>query len=257
MNNLKIFWNRHGSLVMSFLTAAGLLTTVVLVADEAPKCKDILEQIDRENLEEDAIKEKTKAAVKAYLPALITGSATIGLIFVNYGINKKRNAVVLEAYTAASSSLALYRNNIREHLGEDADHKVEDGIANERIKKMDPRSIEVSKLKDDDKILCMESYTGRTFRASISAIERAEKGINEKLAKSGIASLNDFYGFLGLSGTRFGDIAGWSTEGLLDGYSTDWLDFRHRGGLDDHSIPCFIVDFIISPSVLYIDEHFG
>ncbi len=77
----------------------------------------------------------------------------------------------------------------------------------------------------------------------------AEYHLNRNFVLRGVASLNEFYAFLGLPETRYGDEVGWT---VADGYS--WIDFEHRlVSRDDGGDDVCVIDMLFPPHAGYLD----
>lgn len=68
------------------------------------------------------------------------------------------------------------------------------------------------------------------------------------------ATLNEFYGYLGLDHIRSGDELGWSTGMNLDYYWQSWIDFNHRKVVMDDGLECRIISILNEP-VVGFDEY--
>ena len=78
----------------------------------------------------------------------------------------------------------------------------------------------------------------------------AEYHLNRNFVQRGYASLNEFYEFLGLPQTKYGDEVGWT---CTDGYC--WIDFEHRLiSRDDGGTEVYAIDMLFPPDAHYLDE---
>lgn len=72
--------------------------------------------------------------------------------------------------------------------------------------------------------LCFDEFSGRMFYSSEKAVNEAVDALNERYIEGEALSLNDFYHYLGIEKTDFGEDFGWSNDGL-GGYG-DIIDIR-------------------------------
>ena len=75
----------------------------------------------------------------------------------------------------------------------------------------------------------------------------AELNINKRFAENGLATLNEFYEFLGLDKIRGCDLIGWESDSMDEFYNRSWIDFEHQlvelgGGLE-----CYILETPVVP----------
>ena len=71
----------------------------------------------------------------------------------------------------------------------------------------------------------------------------AEYHLNRNFVLRGYAPLNEFYEFLGLPKTEYGEMVGWT---ISDGYY--WIDFEHRLiSRDDGGADMYAIDMIFPP----------
>ena len=64
-------------------------------------------------------------------------------------------------------------------------------------------------------VIFIEDFTGRRFKASWEAYEYAKRKLQENFSVCGFATLNDFYGLLGLSETSAGEVLGWTLDQMI------------------------------------------
>lgn len=72
--------------------------------------------------------------------------------------------------------------------------------------------------------LCFDEFAGRMFYSCEKAVNDAVDALNDRYVDGEFLTLNDFYRFLGISRTDFGEEYGWPNEGL--GGKGDVIDIR-------------------------------
>jgi hypothetical protein len=60
--------------------------------------------------------------------------------------------------------------------------------------------------------------------------------------------LNDVYYALGIENTKMGDELGWRIEDGL-------IDFDFRSQLNNHGVPCLVIDYKVGPVYNYLETH--
>ena len=102
----------------------------------------------------------------------------------------------------------------------------------------------------DDKVVFYEELSGESIVCYEREIMDAEYHLNRNFALRGYAALNEFYEFLGLPKTDYGDAVGWSMS-----YGYSWIDFEHRLiNRDDGGTPIYSIDMIFPPDDDYLRD---
>ena len=195
------------------------------------------------------------ACWRCYVPAAVTGIATIGCIFGANVLNRRQQASLVSAYALASRSLNNYKQKVKELYGEEAHRKVMSALAVEQSEKHPIYAgtfVATTSLgfeeADEEERLFYDAISSRYFQATISQVLQAEYHLNRNFALSGgFITLNDFYDFLGISKTPEGDKIGWMvSDGLY------WVDFDHQRTVVDDGlngeVECWIIDAPFPPS---------
>lgn len=167
---MSTFWKRNGSTILAFVGAAGVITTAVLAAKETPKAMRILKEAEEEKGEELTKLEVVKTVAPAYIPAVVTGAATIACIFGINSLSKKQQASIASAYALLDSSYKEYRNKVNEIYGDDADDRVKDEIARDKREDAEPST-------DDNVKLFLDFSTLEYFEAPFDkVVQKATMG---------------------------------------------------------------------------------
>lgn len=166
--------------------------------------------------------------LKAYTPAIIFGSISIGSILWSHGIMMKRNLALTAALTGVSRAFNDYRKNVREQYGDEADYNLRHNIVVEKqkVQEKDPETgktktvtKEVKKEKDGTHCRGWSAYS-RCFETGCRnwtkdpstnrvALMSLETWANQRLRTRGYLFLNEVYDALGLDQTLAGSEMGW------------------------------------------------
>ena len=76
--------------------------------------------------------EIVKTAGPAYIPATVTGIATIACIFGANVLNKRRQAALMSAYALLDTSYKEYKGKLKELYGEEVHQNIVNSIAIEK-----------------------------------------------------------------------------------------------------------------------------
>lgn len=238
--NAKLFLNKHASTILTCVGGVGVVATSVMAAKATPKALALAEAAKEKN-EEFTKLDYVVAALPAYIPAIVTGVSTIACIFGANILNKRAQASLVSAYALLNSSYNDYRAKAVELYGDEADDKIKEGVAKDK-------HTGDGKLKDSDKQLFYDDYSGRYFESTIEDVLQAEYNLNRKVALTGGAFLNDFYNELGLSETEYGNYIGWSAGQLKEMHWNPRVEFSHSKFTFDDGLECTIITLESDPT---------
>jgi hypothetical protein len=214
--------------ILSGVAIAGVIGTAVLAVKATPKAMEVLAQAkdDKEYKraseaqesimvegEPLTIKEAVLATWHLYIPAGLSGIATIACIIGANAIGARRTAAVAAAYTLVDSSFREYKDKVLEEIGASKARKVDDEIQKDRLDRNPPTQVIFTGLGEQ---LCYDSLTGRYFKSDIEAIRKAQNEVNATVLRDMYAPHNDFYTLLGLGSTVVGEELGWNIDNLME-----------------------------------------
>jgi len=155
-------------------------------------------------------KERAGFVWKLYIPAGISGVATIICIVSATRIESRRTAAALTAYSLSERALTEYRDKVVEVFGENKERSIRDKIAEDRIAANPPQATVI--VSGVGNVLCCELLTGRYFSSDMETLRKAQNDINAKLLCHDYATLDDLYYMIGLDRTTKSNDIGWSAE---------------------------------------------
>ena len=216
LKHVSQFTKQNSPAILSGIAVAGVIGTAVLAVRATPKAIKRLKDKEEEGNPAILKTEVIEATWSFYVPAALTGAATIACIIGATKIGAKRNAALLAAYTLVDQGFREYREHVLEEVGETKEQKIRDKIMTDRMEKDPYKDNQVIMLAGGDH-LCFESISGRYFRSDIELIRRAENEFNQIMLTGSVghSSLNDWWDLLGLEPTALGDELGWSIDHLL------------------------------------------
>lgn len=238
----KMFVNRNASTILTVVGGVGVVATSIMAVKATPKAMQLLQEVKEEKGEELTKFDIVKKAGPAYIPAMITGAATIACIFGANVLNKKQQAALMSAYALLEQSYKEYKNKVVDLYGEEVHTKIKDEIAKDKYKEND---ISVT----EDKKLFYDDFSGRYFESTDAIVQQAEYRINRHLVQRDYAYLNEFYEELGIEPIDGGWDLGWSPGSNEYTAWQSWLDFNHHKVTMDDGLECTIVSFYIEPTL--------
>ena len=255
MNNLlqnsKMYLKRNASTILTYAGGVGVVATSVMAVKATPKAISLLEKAKEEKKEDLTKLEKVKVAGPAYIPAAVTGLATITCIFGANIMSKNQQAALVSAYTLVDSSFKEYKQKLKELYGEETHNEIINSIMVEKADDIYVRSECLSmncdlslEENDGEPRLFYDEHSNRYFEATLEQVMNAEYHLNRNYILRGYAYLNEFYEFLGIEETDYGSVLGWAP--LDDGMY--WIDFNHRKVVMDDGLEVYIIEMPFGPS---------
>ena len=245
------FLKKNSATILTVAAAAGVITTSILSAKAAIKASRVLAHKEEEKSEKLTFEETISAVWTIYIPPVVVGMSTIACVFGANIINQRQQASLASAYALVDSSYKEYKAKLKELYGEEAHNNIVDSIAAE---KCDEANISAGGLtsaytqeieSDTEPRLFYDEYSGRYFETTIEKVLLAEYHLNRNYILRGFARLNEFYEFLGLEPTDYGETVGWD---ICD--EIYWIDFNHRKafiGDDNDGFECYIIEMPYYP----------
>lgn len=241
----KIFLKRHSSTILTCVGAAGVIVTSVLAVKATPKALALLEEAKAEKEEELTKLEIIEVAGPAYIPAILTGAATITCIFGANVLNKQQQASLMSAYALLENSYKEYQSKAKELYGKDADERIKQEIVRGMYKTKTP--------SNDDKQLFFDFFTMEFFESTIEEVMAAEEAFNRILVTNNYASLNEYCDVLGIPRAEYGFELGWSSDLDKTFYGYSWIDFEHEKAVMSDGLECTIITMSREPEFDYLD----
>ncbi len=233
-------YNQGVSVLLSILSAIGVVGTAVLAATETPKALKKIEESDAKTPTE-----KAKACWKCYIPAAAAGAATILAIGGSAILNKKTQASLAAAYAIAERGYKEYSGKVKEIFGQEAHETILKAVQAEKaqpekisaVNWLDVTSLDFEGY-DEEPVLFYDVYGDRYFTARPIDVLQAEYHTNRNFSLRGDACVNEFYNFLGVEPLLGHDQIGWEVVDELY-----FIDFNHVRNETDDGLVCYILEF--------------
>ena len=245
-NHLSKFVKDNASTILTCIGGAGVVVTAVLAVKATPKATALIRQATEEKGEDLTKLETAIAAAPAYIPTVVSGTATIACIFGANTLNKRKQASLMSAYALLDNSYKEYKRKTEELYGEDASTQIRQEIAKDHY---DPEDVS----GDDNQMLFFDSFSMRYFESTMENVIRAEYSLNRELNVVCYTCLNRFYDFLNIPPVEGGDEIGWSSYEMSAMYWNPWIEFKHEKVVLDDGLECCILSFTAEPYADYLD----
>lgn len=253
IKTVKRGFGKRSPEILLGLGIASAITSTVLAVKATPKAMELLAEAEKENINRQ-IKEGVpgpevknglpsaqvvKTVWKCYIPAAISGAASIACLLGSHSVNTKRNAALATAYKLSETALNEYREKVVEEIGEDKEKVIRDKISQKHLDEKPVSKNEVI-ITGTGKQLCYDGISGRYFESDIQTIRAAVNKINETMVYEMYAALNDFYNEIGLSNTDMGDELGWNIDDGL-------LEISYGAMVANDGRPCITLEYHVAP----------
>ena len=246
----KKFLKKNSATILTCIGAIGVIGTTITAVKATPKAIALLDEAKKKKGSDLTVFETIKMAGSVYIPSALIGISTIACIFGSNVANKKVQSSMASAYMLIDQSYKEYRKKAKELCGDDIDLKIRDAIMKDKVDCIDAKITPANGLEmlydQENKVLFYDEYSGRYFESTIPNVQAAEMHLNRNFALGGFCDLNEFYDFLGIDRTDYGDSVGWSME-----YGYNYIDFYHRKATLDDGLECYIIEYVFDP-----DENF-
>lgn len=254
----KLQLKRASPTILTYIGAIGVVATSVMAVRATPKALDFIKEDSRQKHDGDPYAytkiEAVQSCWRCYIPTAFVGLSTISCIFGANILNKRNQASLVSAYAMLSESYKQYREAAKSLYGEDADSKIIAEVAKKKYISADgcyihdPDSV-------SEELLFYDSFSQRYFTSTMSSVLNAQYHVNRNFALRGWSDLNELYDFLGLEEHSGGDVIGWSSDEMLEGGLTPWIDFENRLVEMDDGLECYIISTLFEPTVLDSDYN--
>lgn len=236
----KLYLRNASPTILCCVAAVGVVGTAIAAAKATPKAMKLLEDAT-DGHGELCKSEKIFAVIPAYLPTVAVGFGTICCIFGANALNRRQQARLVSTYALLNNYYKEYRGKLVELYGKEADIEIRNAMAREHCNYHIPDLDE-----PDERVIFYDEISGESVVRYERDVIDAEYHFNRNFTMRGHAFLNEFYEFLGMPMTKYGETAGWTMSSGIT-----WVDFEHRLIDGDSGQPaCYAIDMIFPPQVL-------
>lgn len=214
---------KNASTILTCMGALGVVGTTLSAIKATLKAIDVLEDEEEIKIERDnqslTTFEKALVVTPVYFPTILLGTATITCIFGANILNKKKQATLVSAYAYLNSSFNEYKDKVKAIYGEDGEKRVREEIAKDKY-------IQQSMSESDKDILFFDEYSGRYFESTLFNLQNAIYKLNRTFALEGYTNLNEFYRYVDLPETEYGEVLGWSGVKCWEVFNNAWIEIK-------------------------------
>lgn len=225
----------NAPVILSGVSISGVVTTAYLAGRASFRAARVIDIAESRGGTAGTAKQRFKERIplvwKFYIPAGISGAATIACVVAGAKASMTKTAVAYSLLGASEKAFGEYKDKVVEQLGVKKEEGIREEIARDKVRN-GPEGIIIT---GNGKVLCYESHSGRYFMSDMETLKRAVNEVNAKMLREMDARLSDFYYMVGLPTTQFCERSGWQNSRLLE------LSFYPI--MTDDNQPCVAFDY--------------
>ena len=242
MNNAQLFLKKYSPTILTVIGSTGVVITAVLAVKGTPKAMKLIEEAKNTKGDKLTVRETILVAWKPYIPATISCVSTIlCIVSANY-LNIKKQKNLMSAYILLDNAFKEYRNKISERYGEEVDNELSNNIVRKQLEEMED-------IYNDT--LFFDFNSTRFFEANIHKVLQAECKAKLQFSQYEHLSLNDYYSYLGIEPSPYGEAMGWSKYQMQTEEHVDDLEFTYERVVMSNGIVCYNIITNVSPTMDY------
>lgn len=209
---------KHSPKILMGVGIAGMVTTTVMAVKATPRAMELIQ--DEEIYQNGPLTtvEKVKVAWKPYIPAAVTGAASVACLIGSCSVSTRRTAALTAAYQISETALAEYREAALQTVGEKKEKTIREQVSRDRVERNPVKQSEVI-VTGKGESLFMDPHSKRCFKSDIDQINKIVNMLNKRMLHDmfGYVSLSEFYDEIGLDRTDISDDLGWNIDkGLIE-----------------------------------------
>lgn len=251
LNSCKNFAVKRSPEICIGLGIVGMVGAIIFTGKATIKAKEAVDERKKElEVDELPAKEVVKTTWKYYIPTAISMTSSIALIIMADRVHNKRNAALAVAYSGLETTLASYKDKIKEVVGDKKANEIDGAVAQERIDKAPP-------VEEREVLKVYPKYTGQyryydpfgmmfyTDRAKMDAFQDA---LNLKIQEECYISVNEYYDTLGaVVHSDLFNVLGWNQSNK----KIDRVIFEYSPITDQDGETCTVMSFAKPPIYEY------
>lgn len=242
--------------IFTGLSVAGTIATTALAVADTPKALDELDKAYLEKGEALTKKEVVKATWKCYIPAGVSGAATVACILLANRAHIKKETALAAMAGFFEQRYFDYKEKVVEITDAEVDRKIETALAKDRMEENKPPKTMSARLVGED-MLCYEPITDQYFVTNQKELMWAEMTANKILSMERDVTLNKILKLFSDTDTKnpIGDKIGWWLDdsyfefvGYNWGYyGRAWMDITpEQETIDGQEV--YVVHFTVAPT---------
>lgn len=239
----------HSPEILVSAGIVGMISSTVLAVKATPKAMQLLEDKKADlGVTYLTKKESIQTAWRPYIPSVALGVVSAACIVGGTATNLKRNTALATVYAISENTLKEYQRKTVEVVGEEKAREIDKAVAKAKVKErpviIDQNDSEYVTNTGEGNTLFYDSLSGRYFRSSTNAVDRAINSINKSMLTEHYITVNEFYNELGIPTVGAGSLIGWVLE-------KEMADISYDSDIDSNGQPYVVLEYRNRPVPLY------
>lgn len=253
-NNLLSGIKKHSPELLVGVGITGMIGSTVLAVKATPKALQLLED-KKEEVHDTHLtpKEIIQAGWKPYAPAFIMGVVSAACIIGGTSVNLKRNTALATVYAISENTLKRYKHEIVKEFGEDKAREIDKSVAKARLKErpviVDGETTGFIHETGNGSTLMFDTLSGRYFKSSTNAVERAVNNLNKSLLNDQYVTVNELYNEIGIPTIGAGSLIGWCAD-------KEMADIFFTSDVNEDGTPYVVLEYRNRPEPLYNSHYY-
>ncbi len=242
LSAVRLFAKSNSSSILTGFAITGVVTTGIFAGKASIKAEKVLEGLSEEELDR---KEKLKRVAPIFMPAIISGAATIFCICATHSIDTQKQMALMSAYSLSEHAM----KSMEDAMSDKKLKQVKETIFENDVKKNPPKEEQIYDT-GKGKTKFRDGIFGGDFYADIEYVKSVFNKYNKMLNDGDIVYVNDLRWDLGLPQTEMGSILGWDC-GQLDEMLTSVMIERDLQEVSDTDVDNIFVISYNRPTILH------
>ena len=244
---------KHSPEILVGTGIMGMVGSTVLAVKATPKALQLLED-KKEEVRDPHLtpKEIIQAGWRPYAPAFIMSVVSAACIIGGTSMNLKRNTALAAVYAISENTLKRYKNEIVREFGEDKAREIDKSVAKARLKErpiiVDRETTGFIHETGTGSTLMYDTLSGRYFKASTNAVERAVNNLNKSLLNDHYVTVNELYNEIGIPTVGAGSLIGWCAD-------KEMADVFFTSDVNEDGVPYVVLEYRNRPEPLYNSQY--
>ena len=224
LNKTCEFVVKNKTTILAGIGCIGVVGTSVLTAKGAMKVSELIE-------EDMSKKEKAIVYATAYLPAFITGTATIACIMSGNILDRKQQASLMSSYALLDQAFKKYKKGVS--------HTFE---AQEELEQLDEE-------EKTEELLFYDTFSGTYFNSTREKVLEAILDLNKLFVTGQFAPVNTFYDKVGIKYGTKGEYIGWDIDEMACNCDSYFIDHYTYDVTTDDGLECTVINWVWDPFI--------
>lgn len=235
---------QHDSTILIVTGLVGNAASLYLMHEASRKAEAKISLKEKELGRDLTLKEKVCETGKDYAAVAILMIASDACIIAGHHKDISKGAAAYAAYKISEETVERLDRQLDENLGERKAQKLRNAANEEKMNEVPIPRDDAIILTGNGTYLCFDRLSGRYFRSSIAAIQRAITNANQQLQDEMYLTYNDLCDYLDIPMIPLGEFVRWdiNVQGFLTEQRWDYCGAENTGE------PCLILDWEKHPT---------